>query len=192
MRMVSLDLHILRFFVNPLNPESPLLLPECQHHGGGGVDAGGYVVGFFVEVAAGLDDESSVVSAGHVDEGFVVLESLAVLDGVAHVHDRPLVSRAGIHAVELAERVFRKRLTVHTGDLVVDAELVIGGGAGEGVFHDEGGFFENRTRAGGAEVHEEAGALLVGIGDGGRVSDERQRKGESERGGVKWGGRHGV
>ena len=67
----------LRFLFHSLNPESRLVGAEGEHHGGGGVDARGHVVGFFVEVAAGLDDEGSVVGAGHVDEGLVVIEELA-------------------------------------------------------------------------------------------------------------------
>ena len=37
---------------------------------------GGHVVGFFVKVAVGLNDEGTVVGAGHVDEGFVAIEHL--------------------------------------------------------------------------------------------------------------------
>ena len=67
----------LRFLVHALNPQPSFLRSQRKHHGGGGVDAWGHVVGFLVKVAAGLDDEGAVVGAGHVDEGLAVVEDLA-------------------------------------------------------------------------------------------------------------------
>ncbi len=94
-------------------------------------------------------------SAGHVQDQLPVLP-LRLLDGLAEVHERALVSVGAS-----AEGVGGEGLAERPGHRVVEPQPPFRGRALEDVLHDEGPVGQDGPRAGGSQIHEESGDLLV-------------------------------